>query len=108
MANNIRRALQNIDLGIDDVPFTLPPTIVQQAANENRFCLIGRPIMPHKQNLRQILGALPRSWGMIGLVRGRIVENWRFQFVFPSEESMETVLRRGPWSYAERMLVLQR
>lgn len=108
MADNIRRALQNIDLGIDDAPVSLPLAVVQQAVNENRFCLMGRPLMPRKQNLRQVLVSLPRTWGMVGFVRGRMVGNWRFQFVFPLKESLETVLRRGLWSYAERMLVLQR
>lgn len=37
-----------------------------------------------------------------------MMEGRRFQFVFPSEEAMETVIRRGPWAYVERMLVLQR
>lgn len=46
MADNIRRALQNINLGIEDVLFTLPQAIVQQAVDENRFCLMGRPLMP--------------------------------------------------------------
>ncbi|KAG7543468.1 Reverse transcriptase domain [Arabidopsis thaliana x Arabidopsis arenosa] len=108
MADNIRRALQQINLGIDEAPFAIPQAIVQQAAAENRFCLIGRPLMPRKQNLRQIIATLPRSWGLVGFVRGRIVEQRRFLFVFPSEESLETVLRRGPWSYADRMLVLRR
>lgn len=108
MADNLRRALQNIDLGIEDAPFSLPATIVQQAATTNQFCLIGRPLMPRKQNLRQILSTLPRSWGLVGFVRGRIVEQRRFQFIFPSEESLEIVLRRGPWAFADRMLVFQR
>lgn len=108
MGDNIRRALQNINLGIEDAPVTLPQAIVQQAAAENRFCLIGRPLMPRKQNLRQIIASLPRSWGLVGFVRGRIIEQRRFQFVFPSEESLETVMRRGPWSFADRMLVLER
>lgn len=64
--------------------------------------------MPRKQNLRQIIATLPRSWGLVGFVRGRIVEQRRFLFVFPSEESLDTVLRRGSLSYADRMLVLQR
>lgn len=108
MADNIRRALQNINLGIDDAPVALPQAIVQQAAVKNQFCLMGRPLMPKKQNLRQIVAALPRSWGLVGFVRGRIVEQRKFQFIFPSEESLETVLRRGPWSFADRMISLQR
>lgn len=108
MAENIRRALQNINLGIDEAPIALPQAVVQQVAAENRFCLMGRPLMPRKQNLRQIVATLPRSWGLVGFVRSRIVEQRKFQFIFPSEESLETVMRRGPWSFAERMISLQR
>lgn len=81
---------------------------MQQAAAENRFILIGRPTIPRRQNIRAIIATMPRSWGLEGLVRGRTMEGRRFQFVFPSEESMETVIRRGPWSYAERMITLQK
>lgn len=108
MAENIRRALQDIDLGANDDPIPLPIDVVNQAAAENRFIIMGRPVMPRRQNLRSIVSAMPRLWGQAGLVHGRIVEGRRFQFVFPSEESMETVLRRGPWAFADRMIVLQR
>lgn len=108
MADNIRRALQDINLGSEDPPFVLPTEVVRRAEEENRFILIGRPVMPRKQNLRAIIATMPRSWGFEGLVRGRITEGRRFQFIFPTEEAMDTVLRRGPWAYAERMLVLQR
>ncbi|WZZ87582.1 hypothetical protein YC2023_116161 [Brassica napus] len=64
--------------------------------------------MPRRQNLRSIIAALPRQWGHAGLVHGRIAEGRRFQFVFLSEEYMENVLRRGPWAFADRMLVMQR
>ncbi|CAE6223085.1 unnamed protein product [Arabidopsis arenosa] len=69
---------------------------------------MGRPVMPRRQNLRSIVATMPRLWGQAGLVHGRIVEGRRVQFVFPSEESMEMVLRRGPWAFAERMMVIQR
>lgn len=108
MADGIRRAMQDIDLGFNDPPFVLPPEVVRQAEEENRFLLIGRPVMPRRQNLRAIVASMPRNWGFEGIVRGRIIEGRRFQFVFPSEEAMETVLRRGPWAFVERMLVLQR
>ncbi|XP_013645882.2 uncharacterized protein LOC106350558 [Brassica napus] len=108
MANNIRRALQDINLGADDAPFVLPSAVVRRAEEENRFILIGRPVMPRKQNLRAIVATMPRNWGFDGVVRGRIIEGRRFQFVFPTEEAMDTVSRRGPWAFADRMLVLQR
>ncbi|XP_013690206.1 uncharacterized protein LOC106394157 [Brassica napus] len=107
MAENIRRSLQDINLGDDDEPFVLPADVVRQAEEENRFILIGHPVMPRKQNLRAIVASMPRSWGFECLVRGRIIEHRRFQFVFPSVEAMDTVIRRGPWAYADRMLVLQ-
>ncbi|XP_013694324.1 uncharacterized protein LOC106398287 [Brassica napus] len=108
MANNIRRALQDINLGADDAPFILPTAVVRRAEEENRFILIGHPVMPRKQNLRAIVATMPRNWGFDGLVRGRIIEGRRFQFVFPTEEAMDTVPRRGPWTFADRMLVLRR
>ena len=43
-----------------------------------------------------------------GIVHGRIVEGRLFQFIFPTDESLETVLRRGPWACNDRMLILQR
>ncbi|XP_013645336.1 uncharacterized protein LOC106349924 [Brassica napus] len=107
MTDNIRRAMQDIDLGSEVAPFVLPHAVVQQAAEENRFILVGRPTMPRRQNIRAIIAAMPRSWGLEGLVRGRTMEGRRFQFVFPSEEAMETVIRRGPWAYADRMITLQ-
>lgn len=41
------------------------------------------------------------TMGMAGLINGWIVEGRRFQFVFPSEESLETVLHRGPEAFSE-------
>lgn len=41
-------------------------------------------------------------------MHGRIVPGNQFQFIFPSEESLETVIRRGPWAFSDRMLILQR
>lgn len=108
MADNICRVLQDIDLRVDDEPIPLPIDVVNQAAAENRFIIIGRPLIPRHQNIRSLIAPLPRLWGQAGLIHGRITEGRQFQFVFPTEEAMETVLRRGPWEFAERMLVLQR
>lgn len=41
MADNVQRALQNLDLGINDVPVALPIEVVNQAVAENRFIIIG-------------------------------------------------------------------
>ena len=100
--------MQEINLGVDDIPFALPEAVVNQAIAANRFILFGRPVMPRRQNLRSIVASMPRIWGQAGLVHGRIVEGREFQFIFPTEESMETVLRRSPWAFNDRMLLLQR
>lgn len=100
--------MQNIDLGENDEPIPLPQDVVQQAAAENQFIIIGSPVMPRRQNLRSIVAIMPRLWGQAGNVHRRIGEGRRFQFVFPTKEEMELVLCRGPWSFADRMLILHR
>lgn len=107
MGENLRRGIQNITLGADDPPVLLPTNVINEAVAENRFVLIGRPVMPRRQNIRAIIATLPRSWGYEG-IQGRLVECRRFQFVFPSEESLEMVIRRGPWAFADRMLIMER
>ncbi|XP_013624988.1 PREDICTED: uncharacterized protein LOC106331216 [Brassica oleracea var. oleracea] len=107
MGDNIQIDMQNLNLGAEDPPIQLPVQVVNEAAAENRFVLIGRPVMPHRQNIRSIIAILPRNWGHKG-VYGRMIEGGQFQFVFPSEESMEMVLRRGPWAFADRMLIIER
>lgn len=108
MADNLRRAVQDINLGVDDIPFALPEDIVNHAVAENRFILFGRPVMPRRQNLRSIVASMPRIWGQSGLVHGRIMEGRQFHFIFTLEESLETVLRRGPWAFNDWMILLQR
>ncbi|CAE5959404.1 unnamed protein product [Arabidopsis arenosa] len=99
---------QDINLGAEDEPVAISPAIVAQAAAENRFILMGRPVMPRRQNLRSIVASMPRMWGQSGLVHGRIVPGNQFQFIFPIKESLETVMRRGPWAFNDRMLILRR
>ncbi|KAL9812056.1 hypothetical protein AtNW77_Chr5g0116481 [Arabidopsis thaliana] len=60
MADNLRRAVQDINLGVDDEPVALSAAVVAQAAAENRFILMGRPVMPRRQNLRSIVASMPR------------------------------------------------
>ncbi|CAA7047579.1 unnamed protein product [Microthlaspi erraticum] len=93
MADNLRRQIQDLDLGALNDPILLSVDVVEQAAAENQFILIGRPTMPCRQNLRSIIAVLPWIWNQPN-VHGRIIDGGRFQFIFPSEESMETVLRR--------------
>lgn len=65
-----------------------------------------RPTNPRRQNLRPMIRFLPRLWGMDDSVNGRIVPNNRAHFLFPSREAMDTVTRRGPWSFNEWMVAM--
>ena len=107
MADNFRRAVQEINLGVEDAPVALPEEIVNQAVAENRFILFGRPVIPRRQNLRSIVASMPQIRGQAEIVHGRIAKGRQLQFVFPTEDALETVLRRGPWAFNDRMLLLQ-
>ncbi|KAL9830748.1 hypothetical protein AtNW77_Chr3g0192851 [Arabidopsis thaliana] len=63
MGDNLRRAVQEINLGVEDEPFALPADVVNQAIAKNRFILFGRPVIPRRQNLRSIVASMPRIWG---------------------------------------------
>jgi len=108
MTDKIRKHLQDISLGIEDEIVNLPLDLCEDAANESRFSLIVKPTNPRKQNLRAMLSTMPRLWGVGDEVTGRILENRKVQFLFQSEESMLSVLRRGPWSFNNWMCVVQK
>ncbi|XP_023638967.1 uncharacterized protein LOC17886101 [Capsella rubella] len=108
MADKIRRQMQEIALGIEDEKINLPIDLCEEAIQATRFSLIVKPVNPRKQNLRAMLGTLPRLWGVNDEVSGRILENKRVQFLFPSEESMAAIVRRGPWSFNDWMCVTER
>lgn len=108
MADNLRRTLQEINLRVDDEPVSLPIEVCTEDVRANQFSLMDFPLIPRRQNLWYIVTTLPRNWGLNGIISGRIIERSRFQFVFPSEELMQSVLNRGPWAFYDRMIVLQR
>ncbi|RID58377.1 hypothetical protein BRARA_F01681 [Brassica rapa] len=108
MADNLRRAIQDLTLGAEDEPVPLSATVCNEARRANQFSLMVRPIIPRKQNIRALTTALPRMWGLSGIISGRIVERRKLQFVFPSEELQQSVLNRGPWAFNDRMMVINR
>ncbi|KAG2314617.1 hypothetical protein Bca52824_017739 [Brassica carinata] len=99
--------MQEIDLGVHEAPIALPAAICAQAVQANCFSIVGVLVNPQKQNMRALIGQMPRLWELSDEVVGRIVEPRKFQFVFRSEEALNLVLRRGPWSFSEWMLDLK-
>ncbi|KFK23100.1 hypothetical protein AALP_AAs49362U000100 [Arabis alpina] len=102
--NHCQFQLQNIDMNSDGEEFDIPANVCSAASHETRFSLIVRPANPRRQNLRPMIHFLPRLWGMDDSVHGRIIVNNRAQFIFPSREAMDLVIRRGPWSFNEWMI----
>ncbi|KFK26780.1 hypothetical protein AALP_AA8G292600 [Arabis alpina] len=103
-ANHTQHLLQNLEMNSDGEEFDIPTNVCSAASHETRFSIIVRPANPRRQNLRPMIRFLPRLWGMDDSVHGRIVVNNRAQFIFPSREAMDLVIRRGPWSFNEWMI----
>lgn len=108
MAERIRKQLQEITLGINDEAISVSFDLSEEAVNETKYSIVVKPVNPRKQNLRAMLNALPRLWGVGDEVAGRILENKKIQFIFQSEETMASVLRRGPCTFNEWMCITQR
>lgn len=51
-----------------------------------------------------MINQMPRLWDLDSSTTGRIIG----QFLFQSEESLNLVLRRSPWSFAEWMVTVHR
>lgn len=108
MSDFLRKSVQDLDLGIDDHPIAFLPEFVSQAVSVNRFSLIVTTMNQRKQNLRALIGHMPRVWGFPDSCVGRIISPGKVQFKFRSEEVMNLVLRRGPVSFNDWMLSIHR
>lgn len=108
MSDNLRKKMQNINLGINDEPVSLPPEVCVQAAATNQFSVVVVLLNPKKQNLRVMVTQLPRLWGFKNSIFGRIIGPNKLQFRFQSEQTLNLVLRRSPWSFAEWMITVHR
>lgn len=108
MSDNVRKSLQDLNLGINDTPISLPSELCGRATTINRFSLIVTVVNPRKQNLRAIANQMPRIWGFADSCRGRILGNGKVLFIFQTEESLNLVLRRGPWAFNDWMISVHR
>ncbi|EOA32199.1 hypothetical protein CARUB_v10015455mg [Capsella rubella] len=106
--SSLRKSLQELDLGINDEPVSLPLDLCGRAASQNRFSLIVTVVNPAKQNLRAIVGQMPRIWGVADACTGRVLGNGQALFIFKSEETLTMILNRGPWAFNDWMLSVHR
>lgn len=88
-------------------PVRIPEADNSALIEANRISLIGRLTNPDVQRTKAVVEYMPQLWNLVGRVRGRVIGNERFQFLFDSEEDLKQVLNKAPFHYKEWMLILQ-
>lgn len=99
----INPAIMNTNANV----FSVPVDICHEETCASLISLLIRPANPRKQNLRTITWFFPRLWCLDNVVSGRVVDHGRAQFLFPSNEALQLVLPRGPWSFNEWMVTME-
>ncbi|RID62733.1 hypothetical protein BRARA_E01784 [Brassica rapa] len=107
MSDYHRFLLKDIELGLDETPIVLPPVLCAQAVYLNCFSIINVLVNPEKK-MRGLINQMPCIWGITDEVIGRIINTKKFQFLFKTEEALNKVLSRGPWLFADWMIVTKR
>ncbi|KAL1216092.1 hypothetical protein V5N11_012830 [Cardamine amara subsp. amara] len=95
-----------ITMNINPNVFIVPVDLCYEATRASQISLLIRLANPRRQNLRALV-LFPWLWGMDNTVTGRVVDHGRAQFMFPSNEALQLVLRRGPWSFSEWMVAME-
>ncbi|XP_018445376.2 uncharacterized protein LOC108817230 [Raphanus sativus] len=70
--------------------------------------LIGRCMNPEAQDMKALLGNLPKIWKVEDRVTGTDLGFGKFQFDFEVEEDIETILKLQPFHFDYLMLAIER
>ncbi|CAL9247412.1 unnamed protein product [Arabidopsis halleri] len=92
----------------DDPVLFVPHEAYASVVASNRLSLIGRPLNLNEQTLRGVIQTLPRIWGLVSRVHGRILDDRSVQFRFRYESDLLAVLRRTPCLFNDWFVALQR
>ncbi|KAL0812460.1 hypothetical protein Bca101_068903 [Brassica carinata] len=108
MSSAMDKALMELSLDDEDVPFVMPDLPEFSSMERNRRSLIGRLLNPPCQNMASLIHDMPRKWQKYGRVRGIALSKERFQFIFQNEYDLEDVLSKGIHTYNEWALAIER
>lgn len=108
MADDLWDELQNMDMQRDDPLLFIPHEAYASVEARNRLSLIARPLNPRAQNLHTVICSLPRVWGLVSRVHGRVLDGTFVQFRFQSEADLLSVQRREPWTFNNWFVAAQR
>lgn len=108
MADELWDELQNLALGRDDPVLFIPHEAYASVESRNRLSLIARPLNPTAQDIHTVVSSLPRTWGLVSRVHGRVLDDTYVQFLFQSEVDLISVQRREPWIFNNWFVASQR
>lgn len=92
----------------DDSPIKLTSQEDTDVIKEHRMSLIGKVLVPKKQNVVKLLQTMPGQWGLQERITANDLGNSKFLFNFANEEDLQFVLSQGPFHYNFHMFVLMR
>lgn len=90
------------------LPIQIPNSDNSSLIEDNKLTLIGRVTNPAVQKTQWVVEWLLQYWNVEGQLTGRELGPELFQILFSSEESLQAVLRKGPYHYKRWMILFQR
>ncbi|KFK24222.1 hypothetical protein AALP_AAs51720U000700 [Arabis alpina] len=101
-------SFQNLNLGADQSPMKISTEAQKNREANHRLSLIVQGLNPARQPPADIKNTLPKAWKLDGRITSRSNDDGTVQFFFRAEHQLLTVLEKGPWSFREWMLVVDR
>lgn len=100
-------ALQNLNLGSERTPLTLSVEANKKREMDHHLSLVVKGLHP-SQNPAGIKVIMPKIWKLEGRITSRINEDGSVQIFFQHEHQMLTVLDKGPWTYKDWLVVVDK
>ncbi|KAG7563755.1 Endonuclease/exonuclease/phosphatase superfamily [Arabidopsis suecica] len=100
-------SLQNLNLGLERSPLNLSIEANRKRDDAHRLSLVVKGLHS-SQNPAGIKIMMPKVWKLEGRITSRINEDGTVQFFFTQEHQMLTVLDKGPWTYKDWLVVVDR
>lgn len=104
---NLWLSLQNLNLGSERSPLKLSIEATKKREADHRLSLVVKGVHL-SQNPAGIKVMMPKIWQMEGRITSRINEDGSVQFFFKQEHHLLTVLDKGPWTYKDWLVIVDR
>ncbi|KAL0886081.1 hypothetical protein Bca101_010064 [Brassica carinata] len=108
MAAQLNKVLQFLSIEEEEEPCVLPDRPEFYATERNELSLVGRLLNPKVQRMADLILDMPRKWQLYDRVRGVALSQERFQFIFKYEHDLLAIVKRGPHTFKDWSIVLER